>query len=85
MIKLDVYVAEECWACTESRRIIAEVAPKYPDAQIQLLDINDPHRPDNVFATPTYVLDDRIIFMGNPTEAELQARLDASRKNGSGK
>jgi hypothetical protein len=75
MAKLDVYVAEECWACEETRRIVADVAPQFPEVAIKLRDINNGNVPSRVFATPTYVLDDRVIYMGNPTREELKEKL----------
>ena len=76
MPKLDVYLEDTCWACSESRRIVAEIAPMVPHVEIELRDLSDKKRPDNVFATPTYVLDGRVIFMGNPTMEELLEKLD---------
>jgi hypothetical protein len=75
MAKLDVYVRDECWACEESRRIVADVAPQFPEVAIKLRDINNGNVPSKVFATPTYVLDDRVIYMGNPTREELKEKL----------
>jgi hypothetical protein len=75
MPKLDVYIEDSCWACAESRRIIADVAPKVPDVDIELRGLDDERRPSTVFATPTYVLDGRVIFMGNPTREELVQKL----------
>jgi hypothetical protein len=75
MAKLDVYVADECWVCEETRRIVADVAPQFPNVKIELHDINNGNVPRRVFATPTYVLDDRVIYMGNPTREELEEKL----------
>lgn len=75
MAKLDVYVTEDCWACEETRRIVADVAPHCPNIEIELRDLSDERRPSTVFATPTYVLDGRTIFMGNPTRDELKKKL----------
>jgi len=75
MSKLDVYVEDTCWACTESRRIVAYVAPLVPDVDIELRDLNDQRRPGAVFASPTYVLDGHVIYLGNPTCEELLQKL----------
>jgi hypothetical protein len=42
---------------------------------IELRGIDDEGRPSNVFATPTYVLDGRTIFLGNPTREQLRQKL----------
>ncbi len=79
MTKLDIYVSETCWACEEARRIVADLAPQYPDFTIELHDVSNGHTPSQVFATPTYVLDGRTIFLGNPTLEELKNKLEAAR------
>lgn len=75
MTRLDVYVAEHCWSCEETRRIVADIAPQFPEVDIVLRDVNDQAKPSNVFATPTYILDGRTIFLGNPTREELKQKL----------
>ncbi len=76
MPKLDVYIEDSCWACAESRRIVAYVAPLVPNVDIELRGLKDERRPSAVFATPTYVLDGRVIYMGNPTPEELLQKLN---------
>lgn len=78
MIRLDVYVADHCWACEETRRIVADIAPQFPQVTIALRDMSDQARPSSVFATPTYVLDGRTIFLGNPTREALKQKLSAA-------
>jgi hypothetical protein len=79
MPKIDVYIEDSCWACAESRRIVAEVAPQFPDVDFELCGLEDSRRPSAVFATPTYVLDGRVIYMGNPTREELIQKLQEIR------
>ena len=79
MITLQVYVADDCWACDETRRIVAEIAPEFPDIQVELLDMRTEPHPENVFAVPTYLLNGRVISLGNPHRADLRARLVQAR------
>ena len=74
---LRVYVADDCWSCQETRRIVADIAPPFPEVAIEMRQIAD-DQPDNVFAVPTYVLNGRVIFMGNPTRDELCQKLIAA-------
>ena len=76
MTKLDVYIEDSCWACAESRRIVADIAPIVPNVDIKLRNLDDQRRPSTVFATPTYVLDGRVIYLGNPTREELIQKLN---------
>jgi len=75
MAELHVYIAEDCWSCEEARRLVAEMKRLYPDMEIELRDVCDSRRPDHVFATPTYILNGRTLFLGNPTQEELSQRL----------
>ena len=75
MVKLQVYVKEECWACAESHRIVAEIAPLFPQISIEMLDMAAPSRPPSVFAVPTYVLNGRIISLGNPFREDLRQEI----------
>ena len=79
MPKLDVYITEECRACAEARRIVADLSPKFPEVDIELRDLSDERKPSSVFATPTYILDGRTIFLGNPTRDELSQKLNIAQ------
>lgn len=78
MATLHVYVTETCWACRETRKIMAEIEVQFPEMEIELRDLADERRPSQVFATPTYILDGRTIFLGNPTREDLIQKLQAA-------
>ncbi len=73
-LTLHIYVTDDCWSCRETGRIVADVAPYFPEAAIDLRPL-DAAAPDDVFAVPTYVLNGRVIFLGNPTREELSQKL----------
>ena len=77
MSVLHVYVSEDCWSCAEAKRIVADIKPLFPGMEIEVRDVNDEGRPSQVFATPTYILNGRTIFLGNPTQEELAQKLKA--------
>lgn len=77
MIKLQVYIADDCWSCVESRRLLAALQPVFPAIAMELLNVSAGGYPDNVFAVPTYLLNGRIISLGNPSEAQLVQKLQA--------
>ena len=72
-IRLEVYVDDECLACSRSLAVAAQVQDAFPDVDVAVL------RPDSdegahrhlVAAVPTYILNGRVISLGNPTLAEL--------------
>jgi len=75
MTKLEIYVTDNCWSCEESRRLAAEVKASVRDVDVELVDLNSGRRPSYVFAAPTYVLDGKVIFLGNPRWEELRQKL----------
>jgi hypothetical protein len=70
---LKIFVTEHCPGCGEAQRIAAWVAQDYPHLGVEVIDINTPEIivPETVFATPTYILDNRIVSLGNPSPAEV--------------
>lgn len=75
MAKLEIYVTDNCWSCEESRRLAAEVKARLRNVEVELVDLDSNRRPSNVFAAPTYVLDGKVVFLGNPRWEELQQKL----------
>ena len=81
MMKLQVYISDDCWTCEETRRIVADIRPQFPQIQVELLSLNEVKRPPTVFAVPTYVLNGRVIFLGNPIRDELRSKLHSASIN----
>jgi alkyl hydroperoxide reductase subunit AhpF len=77
--RLEVYVSSECLNCEESVRLASEVASRFPGVQVRVVDLDrlPDHEllPEAVVAVPTYLLDGRVISLGNPYLEELFARL----------
>ena len=78
MPKLDVYVAEHCWSCDETRKIVDDLRVQFPNVAISLLDVDPQEWPEQVFAVPTYLLDGRVLSLGNPTPEMLYDKLIAA-------
>ncbi len=75
---LDIYVAPGCPGCATARRLAVVLRDlALPDLDVRVVDLSDPDvvRPAAVFAVPTYVLDGRLLSLGNPEEAWLIDRL----------
>jgi hypothetical protein len=75
MIKLQVYTSDDCWTCEETERIVSDVAARFPDVEVNVLNLTSPDKPDEVFAVPTYLINGRIVSLGNPTREELAHKL----------
>ncbi|PDW00182.1 hypothetical protein [Candidatus Viridilinea mediisalina] len=78
MKPLRVYVSASCTVCDRTHQLVAELRRQRPTYPIELVDLDQPNavKPDFVFGTPTYVLGERIVSLGNPTLATLINLLD---------
>lgn len=75
---LEIFVAPACAGCVLARQRAAEVRNlALPDFKIEVVDLGDPAavRPWQVFAVPTYLLDGRVLCLGNPDLAWLVDQL----------
>ena len=74
---LRIFVAEDCPNCTEARTIAARVEQDYPSLAVEVVDIGDEQSvvPDVIFATPTFMLNDRVVSLGNPKFADIASLL----------
>ncbi len=74
---LEVYVSSECLNCGEAVRLAEEAAARFPSVAVRVIDLDQDGSPppDPIVAVPTYVLDGRVISLGNPYPEELFARL----------
>lgn len=76
---LRVYISADCMVCERTRQILAQLCRLRPGYPVELIDLDQPEtlKPAFVFGTPTYVLGERIISLGNPTLQSLLDLLDA--------
>jgi predicted thioredoxin/glutaredoxin len=77
--RLQIYVSSECVNCAEAHRLAREVAGRFPDVVVEVIDlaadVQNGQVPDVIVAVPTYLLDGRVVSLGNPYPEELFARL----------
>jgi hypothetical protein len=73
---LEVYVTEDCSTCAEAQ-IIAEQAQTIPHLRVSVIYVGKARQPppDNVVAVPTYLLDGRVVSLGNPDRQEFLSDL----------
>ena len=86
MPELQIVVASACESCEEARRLGDAVKTRFPRVTIEVIDLDvEPGRqPDSVIAVPTYLLDGRVISLGNPSEEALYELLAAERQTRAG-
>lgn len=75
-MRLDIYVASHCLAGQEACRLANEVASRFPDVEVRLIDLDEAQPPEQIVAVPTYVLNGRIISLGNPEPEALFALME---------
>lgn len=80
MAKLEVYVSGDCWSCAETYRIVDKVALQFPEVMVDVVEAGTGRWPNYVFASPTYVLNGRVISLGNPGWEELTRKLKAVQR-----
>ncbi len=77
-MKLQVYVSQHCVSCSHSVALGQAVVSHFDDITLEVLDLEDPLsvKPEQVFAAPTFLLDGRLLCLGNQEEEWLTRRLE---------
>lgn len=72
--RLEIYVASHCSVCQYSHEVAVDIRHCYPHVSVKLIDVETTSEaiPDEVFATPTYLLDGRVWSLGNPSEEKIR-------------
>ena len=73
-----IYVSDHCVNCEYAREVAALIQTEYPNVHLRVVDLAAPDEviPEIVFATPTYLLDDRVWWLGNPSSRQVRETLD---------
>lgn len=74
--ELTIFISEHCFNCKESLQIAEEIKQKYPEIAVRILNIDNAKPDAEIFAVPTYTLNGKIVFLGNPTDEEIDSLLD---------
>jgi hypothetical protein len=74
---LRIYVAEDCHGSRVAVRLADMLRAQHPEVRLEVVDIGnaDAVVPAHIFGTPMYTWHAQVIFMGNPSEAELLERI----------
>ncbi|ABY33793.1 MAG TPA: hypothetical protein DEF43_01215 [Chloroflexus aurantiacus] len=78
MLPLRVYVSATCTVCKYTYELIERLRTIRPDYPVEVIDLDQDSskRPAFVFGTPTYVVGETVIALGNPELSTLLAWLD---------
>ena len=74
---LRVFTAAHCPSHGRTLLLLAALARQRPNLPVELVDLDEPDAegPLFVIGTPTFVWNNRVLFLGNPAEGDLLARL----------
>jgi hypothetical protein len=77
---LKIFIAENCPGCNDARLIAAQIEQNHPKITVELVDVTEPRAavPEAIFATPTYMLNDRIVSLGNPSPEQVAQWVEAA-------
>jgi hypothetical protein len=77
---LRVFVETGCRNCDWALRLAEEVRERFPELDVWVADIADStsERPEEVFAVPTFLLDGRVVSLGNPRPGKLVSDISAA-------
>jgi hypothetical protein len=77
-MRLEIYVASHCVGCQEALRI-ADLARGIAGLDVAVINLDHATStrpvPANVVAVPTYLLDGRVVSLGNPYREEFLAQM----------
>jgi hypothetical protein len=78
VLKLRIYIEEGCFGCARARQIADEVARRHEAVEVEVLDVaRVTAMPEDVIAVPAYVLNGRLVYLGNPRLADLSDLINA--------
>jgi hypothetical protein len=74
---LTVYTATHCPVYTRTWSLVAQLNQHHPRIPVQVINLDDPsiEWPSFIIGTPTYMWNEQVIFLGNPSETDLICEL----------
>ena len=72
-LTLKIFITQSCPTCTETYMLARQIRQDYPDLTVELVDVADHQAvvPESVFATPTFMLNNRVVSLGNPSLTDV--------------
>lgn len=79
-------MARHCFGYKEATKLVGEIGQSLPGLQVIMTVIDDVAEGDlpDIPATPSYFLDGRLLFLGNPRLEELVAKIASLSPNKGG-
>jgi alkyl hydroperoxide reductase subunit AhpF len=80
---LDIYIDQTCTGCVHAQNLAEVVRQTLPQLEVRIFDLEHPNskKPSSVFAVPTYMLNGKILALGNPDINDLVAKIEDGLNN----
>jgi hypothetical protein len=78
---LTVFVSEHCFNCKDSLLIAEQIRKQYPEVRVTVFNVDNAKPHVDIFAVPTYTVDGKIAFLGNPTDEQIHSLLGEVQSN----
>lgn len=81
-MELSVFIEAGCELCIWALATVSEIRRRFPDLKLTIVDISKTEGPipDAVFAVPTYILNGKVVSLGNPDVEDLDRTIRAAAK-----
>ena len=77
-IELQVYVKPGCAQCERASELAREIDSDYKQLAVEVIDMaTAPTRHDDVFAVPTFILNGKVVSLGNPGRKDLRREIES--------
>lgn len=78
-LALEVVIAKHCQQCRQSLSVADALQNEFPALTVRVVDLDAPDavKPNAVFAIPSYVLNGRVVSLGNPGIEEISGTIRA--------
>ena len=76
--ELEVFVEADCSLCQRALSLAQDADGRYPELSVRVIDVSElSGQRDDVFAVPTFVLDGRVVSLGNPRQSFLRSEIES--------
>ena len=82
--RLIVFVSDHCPTCPDAVDIAKKVNERYSWLEVELFNVDEEEPQDDVFAVPTYMLDEEIVFLGNPGDERIAELFESEASTAPG-
>ena len=77
-VELQVFVEAGCQTCERALELLREVEHDFPQLAVRTVDVSEsPSHRDDVFAVPTFLLNGRLLSLGNPQRSDLRGEIES--------